>query len=112
MNESNPNPVNAAEESDEQPYNVAISFLSADEPTARALADQLESSGLRVFFFPRSQEELAGTDGLETMRKPFLDAQVAVVFYRDRWGQRLGHAWKKRRSRIAASIAVGSHLCS
>ena len=53
-------------------YGVAISFLAADEKIAEALYSQLP--GLNVFFFPRKQEELIGTDGLESMRQPFIDA--------------------------------------
>jgi hypothetical protein len=68
-------------------YDVAISFLAADQPTAAALADQLEASGLEVFFFPHNQEELAGTNGMETMRAPFLQARVNVVLFRKPWGE-------------------------
>ena len=57
----------------EPQYDVAISFLSKDEPTAAALRDRL-SECLSVFFYPRNQEQLAGTDGLETMRPPKLQA--------------------------------------
>jgi hypothetical protein len=72
---------------DEPKYDVAISFLSKDEPTGAALHDRL-SDGLEVFFYPRSQEELAGTDGLETMRRPFIDeSRVTVVLYREPWGK-------------------------
>ena len=68
-------------------YDVAISFLSRDEPTGAALRDRL-SEGLNVFFYPRNQEQLAGTDGLETMRTPFLDdSRVVVVLYREPWGK-------------------------
>lgn len=68
-------------------YDVAISFLSRDEPIGAALHTLL-SSGLKVFFYPRSQEELAGTDGLESMRKPFVDdSLVSVVLYREQWGK-------------------------
>jgi hypothetical protein len=68
-------------------YDVAISFLSSDEHTAAALYGRL-SDGLNVFFYPRKQEQLAGTDGLETMRTPFLnDSRVAVVLYREPWGK-------------------------
>jgi hypothetical protein len=71
----------------EPQYDVAISFLAKDEPIAAAIYDRL-ASGLKVFFFPRSQEELAGTDGLESMRTPFLTgSRVNVVLYRDGWGQ-------------------------
>ena len=68
-------------------YDVAISFLSRDEPIATAIYQKL-TEGLEVFFFPRSQEELAGTDGLESMRKPFFDdSRVTVVLYREPWGK-------------------------
>ncbi|HEY4359719.1 MAG TPA: hypothetical protein VGN17_02065 [Bryobacteraceae bacterium] len=68
-------------------YDVAISFLSADETIAAAFHNALSAS-LEVFFYPRRQEELAGTDGLESMRGPFYDqSRVAVVLYRDRWGK-------------------------
>jgi hypothetical protein len=50
---------------DNPKYDVAISFLSKDSHTAAALNDRL-SEGLNVFFFPRRQEELAGTEGLES----------------------------------------------
>jgi hypothetical protein len=73
---------------DEPKYDVAISFLAADEPTAKALADQLESSELSVFFFPRNQEELAGTDGFQSMREPFLDARIVAVLYREPLGEK------------------------
>jgi hypothetical protein len=68
-------------------YDVAISFLSKDEPIGAAITGRL-SAGLKVFFYPRNQEELAGTDGLESMRTPFLnDARVVVVLYRQPWGK-------------------------
>jgi hypothetical protein len=59
----------------EEPLNeVAISFLAADVKTASAIAAGL--GGLDVFFFPDRQEDLAGTDGFETMREPFLRSRV------------------------------------
>ena len=67
-------------------YDVAISFLARDEPTAAELYSKL-SDGLNVFFFPRNQEDLAGSDGLESMRTPFLTARVLVVLYRPPWGE-------------------------
>jgi len=43
---------------------------------------------LSVFYFPRNQEELAGTDGLESMRQPFFaDSRITVVLYREDWGK-------------------------
>ena len=71
----------------EQPLDVAISFLVRDEATAKAIADKLEAAGLNVFFFPHKQEELAGTNGMETMRAPFLEARVNVVLFREAWGK-------------------------
>ena len=68
-------------------YDVAISFLVQDVALAQALYEKL-CEGLRVFFFPRNQEELAGTDGMESMRSAFrTDALLNVVLYRERWGQ-------------------------
>ena len=72
----------------EPQYDVAISFLSVDGPLAAAVCSGL-GEGLKVFFYPRNQEALAGTNGLESMREPFLpeNSRVVVVLYRDRWGQ-------------------------
>ncbi len=71
---------------DNPSYDVALSFLSKDEVIAHAFHQRL-AEGLQVFFFPRNQDELAGTDGLESMRKPFFeDSRVMVVLYRDGWG--------------------------
>src|SRR5579875_1215307 len=68
-------------------YDVAISFLYRDLNLAKALYDKL-SDGLRVFFYPRNQEELAGTDGLESMREPFrTESRLNVVLYREDWGK-------------------------
>ena len=66
-------------------HDVAISFLSQDERLAGELSDLL-GEGLKVFFFPRKQEELAGTNGLESMREPFSTARIVVVLYREPWG--------------------------
>ncbi|MFZ1007120.1 MAG: hypothetical protein WAN65_09800 [Candidatus Sulfotelmatobacter sp.] len=68
-------------------YDVAISFLSTDEPIAAALYEAL-GDGFQVFFYPRKQENLAGRDGMEAMRTPFLrDSRVVVVLYRMPWGE-------------------------
>jgi hypothetical protein len=68
-------------------YDVALSFLGKDADIASALNEKLSQS-LQVFFFPRRQDELAGTEGLESLRKPFLDdSRVVVVLYRDGWGK-------------------------
>jgi hypothetical protein len=68
-------------------YDVAISFLYRDLNLAKALVDEL-SKGLEIFFFPRNQEELAGTDGLESMREPFRnESRLNVILYRPQWGK-------------------------
>jgi hypothetical protein len=72
---------------DKLKFDVAISFLVQDEPIAAALHHEL-SQTLNVFFFPHKQEDLAGTDGMESMRQPFLeDCRVMVVLYREQWGK-------------------------
>jgi hypothetical protein len=72
---------------EEPKYDVAISFLTEDITLATALNDKL-SIGLEVFFFPRKQEELAGTDGMESMREPFVSqSRINVVLYREKWGE-------------------------
>ena len=65
-------------------YDVAISFLVADEHVASAINTRL--LGLKVFFYPHKQEDLIGTNGLESMREPFLSARVNVVLFRERYG--------------------------
>ena len=70
----------------EKQYDVAISFTVEDIALAQALYDKL-SEGFRVFFSPRRQEEIAGTDGMEIFRQTFLNqALINVVVYRDKWG--------------------------
>ena len=73
---------------DQEPiYDVAISFLYQDLALAQALYNDL-SKELGVFFFPRNQEELAGSDGLESMREPFRNqSRLNVVLYRPKWGK-------------------------
>jgi hypothetical protein len=69
------------------PYDVAISFLSGDEPLAIKIYNDLRES-LRVFVYSKRQEELAGTDGLESFRKIFFsDSRLVVVLYREGWGK-------------------------
>jgi hypothetical protein len=65
-------------------YDVAISFLVADEKTASQIKSGL--AGLNVFFYPHNQEELVGTNGIESMREPFLAARVNVILFRERYG--------------------------
>lgn len=68
-------------------YDVAISFLSGDEPLALNLHEQL-SETFSVFIYPKKQEQLAGTDGLESFRQAFFSqSRLIVVLYRDGWGK-------------------------
>src|SRR5713101_5191272 len=68
----------------EPTYDVAISFLVADEKVAASIKAGL--GGLRVFFYPHTQADLIGTNGMETMRRPFLGALVNVILFRERYG--------------------------
>jgi hypothetical protein len=68
-------------------YDVAISFRSEDEPRALELHQQM-SENLSVFVYSKKQEELAGTDGLESLRQAFFSqSRLVVVLYRDGWGK-------------------------
>lgn len=74
------------EDEAEKKYDIAISFLVQDLPLAQALYEGL-SEDLDVFFFPHNQEELAGTDGLESMHEPFFrESRINLVLYRELWG--------------------------
>jgi hypothetical protein len=66
-------------------YDVAISFLVVDENIAASIKGGL--SGLNVFFYPHNQEDLIGTNGIETMRAPFLSARVNVILFRERYSK-------------------------
>jgi hypothetical protein len=75
----------AAARTDAAPaHDVAISFLVADEMIASEIKFAL--AGLNVFFYPHNQEELIGTNGIESMREPFLSARVNVILFRERYG--------------------------
>jgi len=68
-------------------YDIAISFLSRDEPLAAELAEKL-SPQFNPFVFSKQQEHLAGTDGLESLREVFLkQSRLVVILYRDGWGE-------------------------
>src|SRR5438046_2362851 len=68
-------------------YDIAISFLSDDEPHALKLQHEL-SENLKIFVYSKRQEQLAGTDGLETLRQAFFSqSRLLVVLYRDKWGK-------------------------
>ena len=52
-------------------YDIAISFLAADEALALELANRLV--GLNVFVYSKAQERIAATDGLDTFGQTFRD---------------------------------------
>jgi len=68
-------------------FDIAISFLTQDEALALELRDRL-SPNTDVFVYSKKQEDLAGTDGLESFRAAFGSrARLVVVLYRSGWGQ-------------------------
>jgi hypothetical protein len=68
-------------------FDVALSFLARDIEVARAICNAISPS-LRVFLYERNQEEVAGTDGMESFRAVFRhDAALNVVLYRDGYGE-------------------------
>lgn len=70
----------------ETKYDVAISFLHADETLAREIDARL-SEQFDVFVNSKRQEAIAGTNGLESFREAFLaQSRLVVVLYREGWG--------------------------
>jgi hypothetical protein len=70
----------------EPQYDVAISFVAADEPLAVQLRDSLQPP-LRVFVYSKHQEQLAGRDGTEVFREVFRNqSKLVVVLHRPPWG--------------------------
>jgi hypothetical protein len=68
-------------------YDVAISFLHRDEPLASEIHQRL-AEHFSVFVYSKRQEELAGTNGLESFREAFrVESRLVVVLYRDGWGK-------------------------
>ncbi|MEE9231033.1 MAG: hypothetical protein V3U86_10035 [Acidobacteriota bacterium] len=70
-------------------YDVAISCLDQDKHLASRLYELL-SPVLDVFLYTERQEELTGTDGLESFREPFTKSRINVVLHREGWG---GERW-------------------
>jgi hypothetical protein len=68
-------------------YDVAISFLHRDEPLADEIHQRL-AEHFNVFVYQKRQEELAGTNGLESFREAFrVESRLVVVLYREGWGK-------------------------
>jgi hypothetical protein len=77
----------STEQTDNRKYDVAFSFLNEDLALAQTLTDGL-SAQLQVFVYANRQEEIAGTDGLETFRTVFRhEARLVVVLFRPGWGE-------------------------
>lgn len=72
---------------DDFKYDVAVSFLHRDEPLALHVCARLQES-LSAFVYSKKQENLAGTNGLESFREAFLtESRVVVVLFRKGWGE-------------------------
>lgn len=82
-------------------YDVAISFLSRDTTLAGEIEAKL-SEAVKVFYFPRVQELLAGTDGLESMRVPFVSGARRGREQADLPAQAFGKCSSSRRIPCAA----------
>jgi|WetSurMetagenome_2_1015567.scaffolds.fasta_scaffold311080_1 hypothetical protein len=66
-------------------YDLAISFLAADEPLAKEIADEL--APLRAFVYSKAQEVVAGREGVEAFREVFRSrSKVSLVLFRTGWG--------------------------
>lgn len=66
---------------------VAISFKSEDANLATDIRSRLGKS-LDTFVYTAKQEELAGTNGLETLRMMFRRrAKLVVILFRTGWGE-------------------------
>jgi hypothetical protein len=71
----------------EYKYDVAFSFLGADEPEARKTDDALEALTLKRFLYSDRQKEIAAKDGVDVFSTTFRrESRVVVVFHRKGWG--------------------------
>lgn len=67
-------------------YDVAISFVTADQGVAKELAARL-SPNMRVFVYFEEQSSIAGEHGTEVFRQVFRkESRLVVVLYRAAWG--------------------------
>ena len=65
---------------------VAFSFLAADEPVTRQIAQLIEDR-VAPFVYSEQQKELAGTNGVATLTRIFREtATLSVVLYRAGYG--------------------------
>jgi hypothetical protein len=67
-------------------YDVAFSFLQADESLAYEISDAIQDR-YESFIYSEQQKELIGKDGTETFRQVFQDeSRIVVILYRESWG--------------------------
>lgn len=70
----------------EYKYEVAFSFLKEDLGLAQSLSDRL-SDRLPTFIFTDRQDEVVGTEAMESFRQVYgVDARIVVILYRPHWG--------------------------
>ncbi|HEV8723307.1 MAG TPA: hypothetical protein VGW77_22035 [Candidatus Binatia bacterium] len=69
-----------------KPLDVAISFANEDLGLAIEIRDRIGGT-LDVFVYATKQDEVAGTDGMESFRGVFRSrARLVVILYREKWG--------------------------
>lgn len=74
---------------DNYKYDVAFSFLQEDEQLALDIADRIQDRvSVNVFVYSERQDELAGTDGVDTFSRIFgEESRVVIVLHHKAWGQ-------------------------
>ena len=70
-------------------YEVAFSFLQDDEQLALEIANRLRDRvSIGVFVYSERQDELVGTDGVDSFSKVFgEESRIVVILYCGGWGQ-------------------------
>jgi hypothetical protein len=66
-------------------YEVALSFLQNDEQLALEIADRIRDRvSVEVFVYSERQDELVGTDGVDTFSRIFgAESRVVVILHRE-----------------------------
>lgn len=74
---------------DEYKYEVAFSFLQDDEQLALEIANRIRDRvSVGVFVYSERQDELVGTDGVDSFSRVFgEESRIVVILYREGWGQ-------------------------
>ena len=73
-------------------YEVAFSFLQDDEQLALEIADRIRDRvSIGVFVYSERQDELVGTDGVDSFSTIFAEeARIVVILYREGGAKRNG----------------------